>query len=66
MDTVHSRALIFKKKSRFSFDQTQRSAGVTSLGSNLASKDLKRTHTPHSLCVDFGGYKTFTTRWSGC
>ena len=39
---------------------------VTSLGSNLASvTDLKRTETPHSLCCDFGGYKTFTTRWSG-
>ena len=39
---------------------------VTSLGSNLASvTDLKRIQTPHSLCCDFGGYKTFTTRWSG-
>ena len=39
---------------------------VTSLGSNLASvTDLKRIETPHSLCCDFGGYKTFTTRWSG-
>ena len=32
---------------------------VTSLGSNLASvTDLKRIETPHSLCCDFGGYKT--------
>ena len=39
---------------------------VTSLGSNLVSvTDLKRIETPHSLCCDFGGYKTFTTRWSG-
>ena len=39
---------------------------VTSLGSNSASvTDLKRIETPHSLCCDFGGYKTFTTRWSG-
>ena len=39
---------------------------VTLLGSNLASvTDLKRIETPHSLCCDFGGYKTFTTRWSG-
>ena len=39
---------------------------VTSLGSNLASvTDLKRIEIPHSLCCDFGGYKTFTTRWSG-
>ena len=39
---------------------------VTSLGSNLASvTDFKRIETPHSLCCDFGGYKTFTTRWSG-
>ena len=36
---------------------------VTSRGSNLASvTDLK---TPHSLCCDFRGYKTFKTRWSG-
>ena len=35
---------------------------VTSPGSNLASvTDLKMW----SLCCDFGGYKTFTTRWSG-
>ena len=27
--------------------------------------DLKRIETPHSLCCDFWGYKTFTTRWSG-
>ena len=40
---------------------------VNLLGSNLASvTDLKRIQTPHSLCCDFGGYKTFTTRWSGC
>ena len=39
---------------------------VTLLGSNLASvTDLKRIETPHSLCCDFRGYKTFTTRWSG-
>ena len=41
---------------------------VTSLGSNLASvTDLKGIETPHSLCCDFGGDKTFTTwtRWSG-
>ena len=39
---------------------------VTALGSNLASvTNLKRIQTPHSLCCDFGGYKTFTTRWSG-
>ena len=39
---------------------------VTLLGSNLASvMDLTRIETPHSLCCDFGGYKTFTTRWSG-
>ena len=39
---------------------------VTLLGSNLASvTDLKRIETPHSLCCDLGGYKTFTTRWSG-
>ena len=43
---------------------------VTLLGSNLVSvsdlKDLKTVETPHSLCCDFGGNKTFTTRWSGC
>ena len=40
---------------------------VTSLGSNMASvTDLKRIETAHSLCCDFGGYKTLTTRWSGC
>ena len=40
---------------------------VTLLGSsNLASvMDFNRIETPHSLCCDFGGYKTFTTRWSG-
>ena len=39
---------------------------LTSLGSNLASvTGLTRIQTPHSLCCDFGGYKTFTTRWSG-
>ena len=39
---------------------------VTLLGSNLASvKDFKRIKTPHSLCCDFGGYKTTTIRWSG-
>ena len=39
---------------------------VTLLGSNLASvTDLKGIETPHSLCCDLGGYKTFTTRWSG-
>ena len=27
--------------------------------------DLKGIETPYSLCCDFGGYKTFTTRWSG-
>ena len=33
------------------------------LGSKLVSvTDLKRIQTPHSLCCDFGGYKTFTTR----
>ena len=38
---------------------------LTSLGSNLASiTDLKRIETAHSLCCDFGGYKSFTTRWS--
>ena len=38
---------------------------VTLLGSNLASvTDLKSIQNPHSLCCDFGGYKTFTTRWS--
>ena len=32
---------------------------VTSLGSNLVFvTDLKRIETPHSLCCDFGGYKT--------
>ena len=36
---------------------------VTSLGSNSASAtDLKRIETPQSLCCDFRGYKTFTTR----
>ena len=36
------------------------------LGSNLASvTDLKRIQTPHSLCCDFGGYKTFSTHSSG-
>ena len=36
----------------------------SSLGSNLASvTDLKRIETPHSLCYNLGGYKTFT--WSG-
>ena len=40
---------------------------VTLLGLNFASAtDLKRIETPHSLCYDFGGYKTFTTCWSGC
>ena len=40
---------------------------LTLLGSNLASLQyLKRNQTPHSLCFDFGGDKTFTTRWSGC
>ena len=29
------------------------------------SNGLKRIQTPHSLCCDFGGYKTSTTRWSG-
>ena len=40
---------------------------VTSLGSNLVSVTyLKRIQTPHSLlCCDFGGFNTFTTRWSG-
>ena len=39
---------------------------VTSLGSNLASvTDLKRIQTQHSLCYAFGGYKSFSTRWSG-
>ena len=39
---------------------------VTSLGSILALvTDLKRIETPHNLCCYFGGYKTFTTRWSG-
>ena len=37
---------------------------VTSLGSNLASvTDLKRIQFPHSLCCDFGGYKTFVQVW---
>ena len=40
---------------------------VTTFGSNLASvTDLKRIQTPHSLCCDFRGDKTFTTYWSGC
>ena len=39
---------------------------VTLLGSNSASvTDLKRIQTPHSLYCDFGGYKGFTTCWSG-
>ena len=39
---------------------------VTSLGSNFVSvTDLKRILTRHSLCCDSGGYKTFTTSWSG-
>ena len=39
---------------------------LTLLGSNLASvTDFKRIETPHSLCCDFWGDKTFTTRWSG-
>ena len=39
---------------------------VTLLGSNLASvTDISRIETPHSLCCDFGGYKTFRTCWSG-
>ena len=39
---------------------------VTSLVSNLASvTDLKRIETPHNLCCDFGGYKTFKTSLSG-
>ena len=39
---------------------------VISLGSNLVLvMGLKRIQTPHSLCCDFGGYKTFTTRWLG-
>ena len=39
---------------------------VTSLGSYLASVTyLKRIQTPHSLCCDFRGYKTFTICWSG-
>ena len=38
---------------------------ITLLGSNLASAtDLKKIETPHSLCCDFRGYKTFTTSWS--
>ena len=54
-----------------SFKRSQAARGmslrkVTLLGSNLASvTDLKRIETPHSLCCDFGGYKTFATRWSG-
>ena len=37
-----------------------------SLGSNLESvTDLKRNQTPHSLCCDFRGYETVSTRWSG-
>ena len=28
------------------------------------SNRLKRIETPNSLCCDFRGYKTFTTRWS--
>ena len=39
---------------------------LTLLGSNLASvTDVKKIRTPHSLCCDFGGYRTFTTRLSG-
>ena len=39
---------------------------LAQIGTNLASvTDLKRFETPHSLCCDFGGYKTFTTCWSG-
>ena len=35
---------------------------VTLLDSNWASvTDLKRIQTPHSLCCDFGGDKTFTS-----
>ena len=30
-----------------------------------SATDLKRIETPHSLCCDFGGFETFTTRWSG-
>ena len=38
----------------------------TLCGLNLASvTELKRIQTPHSLCCDFWGDKTFTTRWSG-
>ena len=37
-----------------------------SFGSNLASvMDLKRIQTPYSLSCDFGGDKTFASRWSG-
>ena len=32
----------------------------------LSVTDFKRIETPHNLCCDFGGYKTFTTCWSGC
>ena len=33
----------------------------SSLGSNLASvTDFKRIETPHILCYNLGGYKTFT------
>ena len=39
---------------------------VTLFCSNWAPvTDLKRIETPHSLYCDFGGYKTFTTCWSG-
>ena len=42
------------------------SLSLTSLGSNLASvTDWKRIQTLHSLCFGFGGYKTWTPRWSG-
>ena len=35
------------------------------LAQNLASvTDLKEIQAPRSLCCDFGGNKTFTTRWS--
>ena len=38
----------------------------SALCTNLESvTDLKRIQTPHSLCCDFRGDKTFTTRWSG-
>ena len=67
-DSLLSSILAFKKN----WNSTQFSAGhlslrkVTSLGPNLASvTDLKRIETPRSLCCDFGGYKTFTTCWSG-